>query len=508
LKLHEGVIKYLDDKTISRGNSRYRKDYDDPETIEEEGNRRAGKIVKYYDFYHSNGKNREAYYWNELKSYHYGIKYQINYDRDYILCNFSIPKYLYGTNVFMLTPYFQSKEYKKFLGMGIIEKFAYSHDLLRKFLNHFNKKYYGGQLYWQFVEISRIDLCYNRVFDNKRYAQDYLIDVKRLRKKYLRENASNWINYQGGIYYTTQDYTFKIYYKGAEFEKHDKRQLLKINKRKNGNHFDIERIQDLADRTIRYEMEFRPGYINKLYKSKLFRNQCGIWTDMYDFYKEVDNKGYFRTDRGKREEWKLDKNEKMAIRYVRKILNNNFYFFMKGGGEFFNSTDKYYDEIFNGKKRITIYRNAVFSRELMTVMANKFTEFIKEFSVNYGNYFDTFWRRIEEQGINSRTLPLIKNYVVNHKKFEKIEKDLDNISTSKVRVFLTLLKDYNWNEIKEQKVFPERTYYRYKTFIESFGLTGVIKFNDVKMKPNNYLKYHTFLLFNFAKLMNLKTYKY
>ena len=101
----------------------------------------------------------------------------------------------------------------------------------------------------------------------------------------------------------------------------------------------------------------------------------------------------------------------------------------------------------------------------------------------------------------------LKRMVVNKEKWRKFSHDdLSRISPKKVRILLELLKYKTWDEIKDAKIIPIRTIYRYKTFIECFGLTGVVNFGDHTLKEKNFLKYHYYLAENIADLPNLRRY--
>lgn len=71
--------------------------------------------------------------------------------------------------------------------------------------------------------------------------------------------------------YTTQRYSEKIYHKGSEYKKNDLKHHRRINNEKGVQIFNIEKIQDFADRILRYELTLRNEELNYLFKTNLFR---------------------------------------------------------------------------------------------------------------------------------------------------------------------------------------------------------------------------------------------
>src|SRR5205085_12548093 len=133
-----------------------------------------------------------------------------------------------------------------------------SYDLLISFLRKF--------FHWEFmmctvqftdVEINRIDVCFNQVFKSKDDALLYLEYQKRLKKKYARDENGVMRGYETSLMYVTSRYSAKIYHKGTEYEKHDKKEHLKYNKEKATQYFKTEKLQAIADRVLRYELTLR-----------------------------------------------------------------------------------------------------------------------------------------------------------------------------------------------------------------------------------------------------------
>jgi hypothetical protein len=64
------------------------------------------------------------------------------------------------------------------------------------------------------------------------------------------------------LLYVTKRYSFKIYHKGTEFTKHDKKELIKCNPTGES----LDSLQDIADKILRYEVTFRKAQIDYLFE--------------------------------------------------------------------------------------------------------------------------------------------------------------------------------------------------------------------------------------------------
>src|SRR5690349_615636 len=93
LKLHQTLCEFLNQKNKPSGLT----------ILESQGNEVFNESVKRlhktFLVYHDSGTMLEKAHFNKLKSNHYQISYQIDYLRDFIVFNVSIPKYYFGTNI-------------------------------------------------------------------------------------------------------------------------------------------------------------------------------------------------------------------------------------------------------------------------------------------------------------------------------------------------------------------------------------------------------------------------
>ena len=164
-----------------------------------------------------------------VASWNYHIHYRIFEDR--IELEFSLPKFIYGTNVLELKDYhFKSSPY----------------ELLRNGVKFFFKKITPNvNINYSYVVLKRWDFCYNQVFVDK-----YETDICLKYLKLANDSKHDIKNYNYGIVEISKSKYFKIYHKGKEFEKNDSKKL--------HEHLCHDRFLELANRTLRYEKKFTP----------------------------------------------------------------------------------------------------------------------------------------------------------------------------------------------------------------------------------------------------------
>lgn len=190
-----------------------------------------------------------------IPSSHYSISYDIDFQRDFIAFNVSVPKYTYSTNVLQYIPYYDQSA-----------KPCYQ--MLRAFFEGFFKNYFVSTPDFSDVEICRVDLCYNQFFLNKQEALKYLDAQKELCVKYARSSSNKYRNYDTSLFYSTKRYSFKIYHKGTEFNKNDKKELANNNPKG----FVIPELAHQADRILRYEMTFHRSGLDYVFKQDIVKN--------------------------------------------------------------------------------------------------------------------------------------------------------------------------------------------------------------------------------------------
>jgi hypothetical protein len=70
--------------------------------------------------------------------------------------------------------------------------------------------------------------------------------------------------------YVTKRYSFKIYHKGTEFKRHDKKELLKST---NPLRIPLTYLEEEADKILRYEMTCRPAMINYVFAQNFLESK-------------------------------------------------------------------------------------------------------------------------------------------------------------------------------------------------------------------------------------------
>jgi hypothetical protein len=190
-----------------------------------------------------------------IASSDYNISYFYNIAQDFISFEFSIPKYMYGTNIIQFVKYFSQDSNTCF-------------DSLNAFVKSFVHKHFLDVVDLNDIELTRLDLCYNQFFNSKYDALTYLKEQKELLTKYSRSTKNDYRTYDSSFVYITKRYSFKVYHKGTEFKKNDKLKLIQNNK----TGHDIVELQEISDKILRYEVTFRKAQIDYLFEL----NNCHV----------------------------------------------------------------------------------------------------------------------------------------------------------------------------------------------------------------------------------------
>ncbi len=178
----------------------------------------------------------------DLASSSYEINYRYDVRRNEVIMEFSIPKYIYGTNIYHYP----------------LDTVSISYDL-EEFLKKFWKENFDLELDTNRLSINRIDFCYNYKFNNE-------IKMKAF-KKAIFENMRNLYpkgkvrNYgTETVMYVTENYSFKVYDKAVEFEKKDYNEIVKSGK----NPEEVSKILADSKNILRFEITFRKKKIVEL----------------------------------------------------------------------------------------------------------------------------------------------------------------------------------------------------------------------------------------------------
>lgn len=156
-------------------------------------------------------------------------------DYNYFFIELSIPKYLFGHNIYLFAPEMLEKALQKLHA-----------DLSKAFECEF-----PAVIFWS---LYRLDLCYAWKFYDDLVAQQVLEALKL--QTYARKKRSTWdtsVMFQGSAF------TLKFYHKGAEFFAHDWKEIKKK---------DIDRANGLlnvARGVIRFEITLRHEQIMSIF---------------------------------------------------------------------------------------------------------------------------------------------------------------------------------------------------------------------------------------------------
>jgi hypothetical protein len=418
-------------------------------------------------------------------SQHYYFHVFENIDKNYLEFNFSIPKYVYGTNILMFCEHIWNKNFNYGRNSSLEYNLKNSFDLVMQFIQTFFKREFpfDDMIDFQDVEINRIDISYNQVFDLKKSAQDYLEFQKKLRKKNLRIDSNNHIKFDTSLMFKTERYSLKIYHKGPEYTKHDRKEHEKINKQKGYEYFDINGLQSFADRMLRYEISIRDKMLSYLFNHYVFRKNCPIHKARYEVYRKVESAitkndkiakriGMFKSEDRKQNfiqknpYLSIDKDHREIHKKMSKLLNTNRQFFVK--------TNKYVDE-YNTK---TIPGNkeprALFSKALFIECCKLFKSFLLDFQVH---------ERPQEYIVSE----LIDKYNSEH---------YNQLPKNEMMKFNAILQSKSFDEILKSGYYSRSTFFRYRNRFKAIGITQnfIIPFDHINV-PVDFSQYHHTLIY-------------
>jgi len=186
---------------------------------------------------------------------------------------FSIPKMLYGTNVFQI--------------LGYPETSAGHYHKLVSFCKHFFNSFFNEMIFFKHVKITRIDLCFNQSHRSRAEMHGFMhkqIDKMRIECILKGSHFTPYYGRDGEPQSWTvrrDDYMFKAYDKLSEIQiaGHDSSRLAKMHEKElkrgalNGkvsDFYDMQKIHDYAARTLRYEVTFRNAAIHYLTSYNFF----------------------------------------------------------------------------------------------------------------------------------------------------------------------------------------------------------------------------------------------
>lgn len=422
---------------------------------------------------------------------HYYFHAYENRDKDYLEFNFSVPKYKWGTNILVFAKHMWEKDFVFYKHISLKNNLDESYDLIISFIKTFFLREFSDQCLIDFscVEVNRIDLAYNQVFQTKENALEYLEYQKQVRRKHSRSDIRTFREYETSLMYITNRYSLKIYHKGSEYAKSDRREHMKINTEKGYQHFNIDELQSAADRILRYEITLRSSMLSYLFNNKLFRKKCPVHKSRFDIYKKVESmkaKDKRITDAlksiddpKKRERYLIshpysviEPADQRVHKSVKKLISRDRQFMLKidDKTERFNlETGKY----------AHFEPRALFSKALFKECAILFREFIKEFQIKEKPSLATVADRIDDY---------------NKTHYNKLPKN-------EMMKFYELLQSNTFEEIKKKNLYSKATYYRYLKRFEEIRITkNHTMVLDLISVPSDLHQYHT-LFFNINQFL-------
>lgn len=493
LRKHADLVKYIN---LNFNGTSKNTIYLKPEESEAIRNSEAMDAKTYIDYFYNSksGGTHLVRYKSQEKinnSGHYYFHAFENTDKDYLEFNLSIPKYIFGTNIYMFCEHYRDKNFSSYRNSSLEYNLKVSYGLLSKFLHRFFALEFPIEniVDYSDVEINRIDLSFNQVFHDKKSALEYLEYQKKIRKKHLRSDSNSYRAYETSLMFTTKRHSLKIYHKGSEFLKHDRKEHEKINKLKGREYFNIEGLQAFADKILRYEITFRDTMLSYLFNRKLFRKNCPLHKARYEIYKKVESakqkndtiskktisykSEFFKKKYIENHPYiKIDKKDLNIYKSVSELLNQNRQFLMK--------VDSSVTDFNSRTSSLPFDPRAFFSKDLFLLCTKFLVSFIKEFQV-------------KEKPSECAVADRIDNY--NSKHYQKLPKN-------EMLKFYALLQNFSFEDILKRGLYSRATFYRYKSRFEKIGITqnNVMIFDHINAAVDLNL-YHQHIIYN-RKLIN------
>lgn len=216
---------------------------------------------------------------------------------------FSIPKMLYGNSVTEVLPTHKDHKYYRYSNRDIHSMVDYWFDMIHKIFEQVITDLTGNQfgrneIIWSDVEISRLDICYNQMFDSFIEKRTYFDSLKRIGAK--RINDAKYHPDVNGLWFQTENYHFKIYDKGVDFKRTFPDLCSKAEKRRKEKRniheavqqtiINYEKLQTYADRLLRYELEFTNKTMSLLYNSNIKKSDNKQYKEIEKLLVRIFNK--------------------------------------------------------------------------------------------------------------------------------------------------------------------------------------------------------------------------
>jgi len=442
--------------------------------------------------YGDTGKT-QIFYRNKIfvTSSHYYLGYSIRIDRNFIEFNFSIPKFIYGTNLVQFVPHHTENTRYHFRdeieNLKTVQNLTY--DRLIFFIKSFLRKYFPsaydfGGIDLNDVEINRLDISFNQHFNSKKEALKYLEFQKRIKKKYIRETSKNKTDWGTSIFLQTDRYTAKIYHKGSEYNSTngERKHHEKINKTKKTDVFNIENkydkngkrlsegLQSYSDRILRYEISFRNAMMSHLYRKKIFARTCLMFKQFRKDFKEVDSiqKKCERLLNNKvknplKELKELSPEKKKNHKLYKSIMSKSVSFRLKVSEETKKANSTIEGMRYSKKYEASLPLETRFSRMLLDEMFKDFNSFLKQFKVEVQENVTNAGKRVAQY---NQDIEMYNTFYADGLK----DKTKSKMNPNKMRQIIMLLQTRSFDELVKEGAISRATKYNYKNALEKIGL--------------------------------------
>jgi hypothetical protein len=420
-------------------------------------------FLKRYYVDAASGNSYPEHFRGFFKSSNYDVAYSINYNRDFIEFNISLPKYWFGNNLCQLTDHWLDNHFLHFKNSPFWNCKAFAFERFRQVFNHFLAAL-PFPVDKSHIEITRLDLCFNLIFRNETDALYYLSELMHVKRKRWRNTQAAITNYLGqSIYFASKDYTFKVYHKAAEFRKND------FNKVKKRFGKDVaERILKLAGNVLRYEIELRPGMLTQIFHSALKKENIAVYKTL-KANRQVTKNGYVVLNNGERANFDgMDNEGKKVYRKFDPEIRRQMAIgkaIMAKDIQFRIATDSTTSlnripvesmEVKNGKLHGYDHKEC-FDYELFSMCVDKFKDVFMHFQIGHLDHLNKIQIALEQNRLSEFTRAL---------KMDGKER----VDERKVRQIIDLLKEYSWDQIKAKDFMSPTTFYKYKKLFDSAGI--------------------------------------
>ena len=180
----------------------------------------------------------------KIPTSHYEVHFLIQEKQNRILFDMSVPKFLYGNNIVQMCDNPHGKLFNSIMSKDFKKQFRKMFDKVFKYIQFFFESRFGmlgifdkeeyKVLLFLSIEILRFDLCFNQYFPSKQDALEYLEICKKSRQKNARglgnsRETTDLKREKTGLYELNTSSYAKIYHKGTEYNKNDRKKHVKIN---------------------------------------------------------------------------------------------------------------------------------------------------------------------------------------------------------------------------------------------------------------------------------------